>query len=204
MEITELNIKLLPKTVEGLLGFAEIVFSNCLVVRGVKITEGDNEPRVLMPSRKLLTQCRKCRTKNYSMANFCSQCGLKQNPKQNEFVDSGVRAKLYSEIAYPTTPECRQMIQDRVVAAYHEEVEKSKQPGYTSRYDAEFENTYQPADEIAGPLTLYIDSTRYSPQEIAEVIGVLSDIFETISGDRLVIDAQGMIEPSAKPTPVEV
>jgi stage V sporulation protein G len=38
--------------------------------------------------------------------------------------------KLHADIAHPINTECRQRIQERVLAAYKEEVEKSKQPGY--------------------------------------------------------------------------
>ena len=38
--------------------------------------------------------------------------------------------KLHADIAHPINAECRQRIQDRIVAAFNEELEKSKQPGY--------------------------------------------------------------------------
>ncbi len=42
----------------------------------------------------------------------------------------GGRLKLHADIAHPINADCRQEIQQRVVEAYHEEVEKSRRPGY--------------------------------------------------------------------------
>jgi stage V sporulation protein G len=38
--------------------------------------------------------------------------------------------KLHADIAHPINAECRQKIQEKVTAAFKEEFEKSKQPGY--------------------------------------------------------------------------
>ncbi|MHC4510303.1 MAG: hypothetical protein ACYTAO_15340 [Planctomycetota bacterium] len=38
--------------------------------------------------------------------------------------------KLHADIAHPINTECRKRIQDRVISAFKEEMEKSKQPGY--------------------------------------------------------------------------
>jgi stage V sporulation protein G len=38
--------------------------------------------------------------------------------------------KLHADIAHPINADCRKKIQDKVIASFKEEVEKSKQPGY--------------------------------------------------------------------------
>jgi stage V sporulation protein G len=38
--------------------------------------------------------------------------------------------KLHADIAHPINAECRRKIQEKVTAAFTEEMEKSKQPGY--------------------------------------------------------------------------
>src|SRR5262249_21737547 len=43
--------------------------------------------------------------------------------------------KLYADIAHPINSACREMIQERVIKAFHEELQRSKQPGYVSSYD---------------------------------------------------------------------
>lgn len=43
--------------------------------------------------------------------------------------------KLYADIARPINSECRDLIQQRVLDEYEEEVFRSKQAGYICRYD---------------------------------------------------------------------
>jgi stage V sporulation protein G len=40
------------------------------------------------------------------------------------------RFKLHADIAHPINSQCRKRIQQRVLAAFEQEVEKSKLPGY--------------------------------------------------------------------------
>ena len=40
------------------------------------------------------------------------------------------RMKLHADIAHPINAECRRKIQEKVISAFKEEVEQSKQPGY--------------------------------------------------------------------------
>jgi stage V sporulation protein G len=42
------------------------------------------------------------------------------------------RLKLHADIAHPINAECRHAIEESVVTAYHEELERSKQPGYVA------------------------------------------------------------------------
>ena len=42
---------------------------------------------------------------------------------------------LHADIAHPINTTCREMIQARVVDEFYQELERSKQPGYISRYD---------------------------------------------------------------------
>jgi len=50
MEITEVNISLRDE--ERLKGFANIIFDNLFVIRGLKIIRGENRYFVSMPSRR--------------------------------------------------------------------------------------------------------------------------------------------------------
>jgi hypothetical protein len=45
--------------------------------------------------------------------------------------------------------------------------------------------------EIAGPFSVYIDPKAYSPEEAGEFLSILSEVYESVSGDRLVIDGTG-------------
>lgn len=134
MLITEVRIKLMDEPGERLKAFCSITFDDSFVVRDLKIIEGTSGPFVAMPSRKLTSHCPRCGMKNHLRAGYCNQCGAKQEegraPK-----DADGRAKLYADIAHPINSDCREMIQQRVIQAFFDEIELAKQPGYVSRYD---------------------------------------------------------------------
>lgn len=134
MEITEIRIKLVHEPGERLQAFCSITFDNCFVIRDLKIIEGTSGPFVAMPSRRLTSHCHQCGSKNHLRAVYCNQCGARLKEDRVVRDDEG-RAKLYADIAHPINSACREMIQQRVIQAFREEVERSKQPGYVSTYD---------------------------------------------------------------------
>ncbi|MFO0914411.1 MAG: SpoVG family protein [Pirellulales bacterium] len=138
MEITEVRIKLMDDSDDRLQGFCSITFDNCFVVRDLKIIEGTNGPFVAMPSRKLTAHCQFCRCKNHLRAAYCNQCGRRLKEDHGPRDQDG-RAKLYADIAHPINSECREMIQQRVIAEFQNEKVRAQQPGYVSRYDDYFE-----------------------------------------------------------------
>jgi stage V sporulation protein G len=151
MEITEVRIKLMEDTDDRLQGFCSVTFDNCFVVRDLKIIDGTNGPFVAMPSRKLTSHCHQCGAKNHLKAQYCNQCGARQR-EDRAVRDSEGRAKLYADIAHPINSQCREMIQNRVISEFRTELERSKQPGYISRYDDDYDDdidtsTYTTADE---------------------------------------------------------
>lgn len=150
MRITEVRIKLTEETDDRLQAFCSITFDDAFVVRDLKIIEGTNGPFVAMPSRKLTAHCSRCGSKNHLRANYCNQCGGKQDPDRAVRDNEG-RAKLYADIAHPINSECREMIQKRVVADYQKERELSRQPGYVSRYEDEFDDDFTPPVESLAP-----------------------------------------------------
>lgn len=137
MEITEVRVKLMEDSDDRLQAFCSITFDNSFVVRDLKIIEGSSGPFVAMPSRKLTGHCHNCGSKNHLKAQFCNQCGARQR-EERALRDAEGRAKLYADIAHPVNSACREMIQARVIAEYRAEQERSKQPGYVSRYDDEY------------------------------------------------------------------
>jgi stage V sporulation protein G len=144
VEITEVRIKLMDEPGERLKAFCSITFDDCFVVRDLKIIEGGSGPFVAMPSRKLTAHCPNCRAKNHLRASYCNQCGMRL--KENQAVkDEEGRAKLYADIAHPINSECRERIQAKVIEAFHEEMERAEQPGYTPSYeDIDAESTLGP------------------------------------------------------------
>jgi hypothetical protein len=100
-----------------------------------------------MPSRKLTDRCHNCGTKNHLRSRFCNQCGCRLD-ENRALRDADGRAKLHADIAHPINSMCREKIQAAVLSSYAEELERSKMPGYISRYDEyesdEFELHYDP------------------------------------------------------------
>ncbi len=129
MEITEVRVKLVDNKDDRLQAFCSITMDNQFVVRDIKIIEGASGLFVAMPSRKMSDHCDKCGGKNHLRANYCNTCGATLTDDRAKKDYKG-RMKLHADIAHPINVDCRKKIQDRVVKAFREELEKSKQPGY--------------------------------------------------------------------------
>jgi len=129
MEITEVRVKMVANKDDRLKGFCSMTLDNEFVVRDVKVIEGTSGLFVAMPSRKMSDHCDKCGGKNHLRARFCNNCGgaLSENRAKK---DAKGRMKLHADIAHPINAECRRRIQERIVEAFEEEFEKSKEPGY--------------------------------------------------------------------------
>lgn len=167
MEITEIRIKLMEGSEDRLRGFCSITIDRSFVIRDLKIIDGSNGPFVAMPSRKLCSNCHRCRHKNHLRANYCNHCGAKL---QKDSSDYTTPQKLYADVAHPINSACRDDIQNAILAELDAELSRCKQPGYRSNYDDDFET------EPDGPHT---DSQVEQPshesegqndQEPAEVI----------------------------------
>jgi len=149
VEVTEVRIKLIEEAGERLQAFCSITFDNCFVIRDLKIIGGTNGPFVAMPSRKLTAHCPQCGCKNHLRAAYCSQCGTRLKEDRTMKDDEG-RLKLYADIAHPINSACREMIQDRVIREFREEIVRAKQPGYVSRYE-DFDHEDFSPPPAAGP-----------------------------------------------------
>ncbi|MBN1796439.1 MAG: SpoVG family protein [Sedimentisphaerales bacterium] len=129
MEITEVRVKLVSNKDDRLKAFCSVTLDDEFVVRDIKIIEGSNGLFVAMPSRKMSDHCDKCGGKNHLRAKYCNNCGTKL-PDNRMRKDIKGRLKLHADIAHPINADCRKKIQEKVAAAFNEEVEKSKQPDY--------------------------------------------------------------------------
>jgi len=128
VNITEVRVKLTEAKKNRLQAFCSITIDNDFVVRDLKVIEGHKGAFVAMPSRKLTDRCPKCGGKNHLMAQYCNDCGAKLDEKRAS--KGAGRLKLHADTAHPINSNCREEIQKKVLAAYKEEVEKSKTPGY--------------------------------------------------------------------------
>lgn len=129
MEISEVRVKLVTNKDDRLKAFCSITMDNEFVVRDIKVIEGVGGLFVAMPSRKMSDHCNKCGGKNHLRARFCNNCGTSLSENRARRDPKG-RMKLHADIAHPINAGCRRRIQEQVISAFKEEVEKSKQPGY--------------------------------------------------------------------------
>jgi len=136
VEITEIRIKLMEGSEDRLRGFCSITIDQAFVVRDLKIIDGSSGPFVAMPSRKLTSHCGRCGQKNHLRASYCNHCG-NSLPGPGHLADSP--QKLYADVAHPINSECREMIQEAVIQEFEAELARSRQPGYRSRYDDDFD-----------------------------------------------------------------
>lgn len=124
MEITE--VRIFPK--EGkdrkLKAYAAVTFDNAFVVRNIKIIESSKGLFVAMPSRKLREVCSNCGYTNTVKSKFCNECGKPLlvnllNVRMPEMSgDDRERQSDHRDIAHPITPEFRDYLQNKVLAAY--------------------------------------------------------------------------------------
>lgn len=144
MEISEVRVKMVANKDDRLKAFCSMTLDNAFVIRDVKIIEGTGGLFVAMPSRKMSDHCEKCGGKNHLRAKYCNNCGatLSENRARQ---DVKGRMKLHADIAHPINAECRRNIQETIVAAYEEELERSTEPGYKP---VELDDDY---DYDAGP-----------------------------------------------------
>lgn len=154
MEITEVRIKLMDDAGDRLKAFCSITLDDSFVIRDLKIIEGSSGPFVAMPSRKLTTRCPQCGCKNHLKAAYCNDCGLRLKDDR-AIRDENGRTKLYADIAHPINQRCRDRMQERVVQAFHEELERAKLPGYVPSYDDfdhddDISSVHEPQREAAG------------------------------------------------------
>ncbi len=136
MNITEVRVKLTEAKKNRLQAFCSITIDDDFVVRDLKIIEGYKGAFVAMPSRKLTDKCPKCSCKNHLRSRFCNDCGNKLSERhsagdeRHSAGDSSGKFKLYADTAHPINSKCRDEIEQKVLAAYKEETEKAKEPGY--------------------------------------------------------------------------
>ena len=155
MQVTEVRINLCGNGANRLKAFCSLTFDDTFVVRDVKLIEGPDGLFLAMPSRKLCDHCRRCGEKNHLRARFCNGCGMRldetrsmSQPHPGHGAASHGRVKLHADIAHPINAGCRSRIEQDVVGAYRQELERSKLPGYTppnlDHEDMDFDDAPRP------------------------------------------------------------
>jgi stage V sporulation protein G len=159
MQLSEVRISLCGGQGGRLKAFCSLTFDNTFVIRDVKLIEGNDGLFLAMPSRKLCDRCRRCGEKNHLRARYCNHCGARLNEGrylQYQNHNGPSRLKLHADIAHPINPECRMDIEQRVLGAYRDELERSKLPGYVPQtLDSDLDDLYEDdPGHSAGPLRL--------------------------------------------------
>lgn len=134
MRITEVRIKLVQSTSDKLRGFATITIDDALVIRDLKIIEGQRGLFVAMPSRKMQDRCSSCAAKNPLRSRYCNDCGARLS--ERHLGNGRSRVRLYADIAHPIHQEGRDQVQQQVVEAYQAELDASRRDGWVAqRFD---------------------------------------------------------------------
>lgn len=125
MEISDIRIKLAESQADRLKAFATVTFDEVFVVRDIKIVDGANGPFVAMPSRKSTIACRKCNQRNPVQSRYCNSCAASLPPSPAPGADDAgdARTRVHRDIAHPITTEFRELLQQRILEAYHAEIE---------------------------------------------------------------------------------
>lgn len=152
MQLTEIRVNLCDGASSRLKAFCSITFDNTFVIRDIKLIDGHEGLFLAMPSRKLSDHCPRCGDKNHLRARFCNNCGVRLDENRHQQFRNGnshsaPKLKLHADIAHPINARSRDEIEEQVLRAYYEEVERSKQPGYVPlKVDSFGDETY---DELA-------------------------------------------------------
>jgi stage V sporulation protein G len=158
MQLSEIRINLCGGQAGRLKAFCSLTFDNTFVIRDVKLIEGNDGLFLAMPSRKLCDRCRRCGEKNHLRARYCNNCGSRLDESRYQQMNHGhsaSRPKLHADIAHPINADCRLEIERRVLQAYTDEVERSKQPGYVApNLDADMGDFYDAEVVSDGALRL--------------------------------------------------
>jgi len=132
MNITEVRVKLLLSQRDKLRAFASMTVDDCIVIRDLKVIEGNKGLFVAMPSRKLCDRCPYCGAKNHIGGRFCNDCGARLGADRGDIDERG-RPRLYADIAHPINQASRDLVQQAVLRAFNAELLKSQQEGYVAQ-----------------------------------------------------------------------
>jgi len=121
MRVTDVKVTLMADS-RKLLAFASVALDDALVIREFKILHDGERPHVVMPSRLRFVRCPQCRSRVPVRTSFCGDCGTRN--------ESGARVKSGSaqhvDLAYPTNAEFREHLEASVLAAYQNELRRSR------------------------------------------------------------------------------
>jgi stage V sporulation protein G len=140
MEVTEVRVKLTGGRPDKLRAYCSVTFDGMFIVRDIKIIDGPRGEFVAMPSRKVGERCPECGMKNHLGSKFCNECGGRLPAERKSST-----TRRHADIAHPLHADARAAIQERILRAYREEVERSKVPGYQPSHVVDPDSEDSPA-----------------------------------------------------------
>lgn len=125
--VTDVRVKLSPPGIEKLVGYCAMTLNDAIVVKDIKVIEGDAGLFIAMPSRKITRHCPHCRTTNPVRANYCNECGKSVRVKKIE-KDRRGRERLHFDVVHPINAEVRAYVHDAIMSEV-ERVRSGQVPG---------------------------------------------------------------------------
>ncbi len=123
MRITEVRVTLAGATNDRLRAFCSITLDDEFVVRDLRVIETGDSYFVAMPNRKVTDRCSQCKSANHLRAKYCNHCGHRLPPGR-DLDDATSKDRLHIDIAHPINADTRSQIQDEVLKAFLDELEK--------------------------------------------------------------------------------
>ncbi|MCA8969526.1 MAG: SpoVG family protein [Planctomycetes bacterium] len=157
MKISEVRVRLLPPDQKGgekLRAFCSVTLDDEIAIRDLRIIEGPRGLFVAMPSRKLMTRCPSCGTKNAIRSRYCNDCG-RRIAGDSARKDASPRVRrLYADVAHPIHARARDRLQRAILDAYERELEASRQDGYVPPSFDDFDDDFRlDVDDAIEPRT---------------------------------------------------
>jgi len=118
MEITEVQLALIPGTSNKLKARATLIFDNQFAVENVRVIENSRGLHVAMPTWKVTTKCRECHSPSDYDCKYCRTCGAT--------VKQFHAAKRHFDVAHPTNSGFRSQIERHVLSEYAARLEREK------------------------------------------------------------------------------
>ncbi len=123
IQITSVRIDINPDPRDkSFLARATIVIDGCFAVEDLSVVSGSRGLFVSMPHRKRVDRCPECKGVNHLRAIYCNECGYELEEADVETIND--RPIYFDDVAHPTNSFTRQYIQETVLRAYHEAVQR--------------------------------------------------------------------------------
>ncbi len=122
MKVTEVRIRLIDNQFGNvnLKAKCVVIVDDMFAIHDMKVIEGKHGLFVAMPQRKICDHCDVCDAATPLLSKYCQVCGILL---ENRDIHRHSR-ELSLDIVHPVTNECREEIENKVLSAYQQEVDR--------------------------------------------------------------------------------